>query len=128
MSCQRNRFLAEAFHQAAVTGDHIGVVIDKVVAEARIHQALRQRHPDRGRDPLPQRPRGRLHAGRMPVLWMARGFRSPLPERLQLVRRYARVASQMQQRIQQHRAVTGGQHEPVTIRPRRIGRIEFEEA
>ena len=88
MSCQRNRFLAEAFHQASVAGDHIGIMIDKIVAEARIHQTLRQRHADRGRDPLPQRPRGRLHAGRMPVLRMAGGFRSPLPERLQFVRRY----------------------------------------
>ena len=128
MPRQRNRFVADALHQAAVAGDHIGVVIDKIVAEARIHQALRQRHPDCGRDPLPQRPRRRLHAGRMPVFRMAGGFRSPLPERLQLVRRHTLVASQMQQRIQQHRAVTGRQYEPVAIRPRRIGGVEFEEA
>ena len=38
------------------------------------------------------------------------------------------MAGQMKQRIQQHRAVTGRQHEAVAVRPRRIGRIEFQEA
>ena len=40
---------------------------------------------------------------------------------LQFVRRHALVAGQMQQRVQQHRAVTGRQHEAVAVRPGRIG-------
>ena len=32
---ERDRFLADAFHQAAVAGQHIGVVVDEVVAELR---------------------------------------------------------------------------------------------
>ena len=128
MPGQRNRFVAEALHQAAVAGDHIGIVIDEIVAEARIHQPLGQRHADRRRNALPERAGGRLHAGRVAIFGMPRRLRSPLPEGPEFVRRHALVAGQVQQRIQQHRAVTGRQHEAVAVRPRRIGRIEFEEA
>ena len=34
----------------------------------------------------------------------------------------------MQQRIDQHRAVAGREHEAVAVGPGRIGRIEFQEA
>jgi hypothetical protein len=33
----------------------------------------------------------------------------------------------MQQRIEQHRAVSGREHEPVAIGPNGIGRVEFQE-
>ena len=128
MPGQRNRFVAETLHQAAVAGDDISIVIDELVAEARVDQALRQRHADRGGDPLPERPRRGLDAGRMAVFGMARRLRSPLPECLELIQRHALIAGQVQQRIQQHRAVAGRQHEAVAIRPGRIGRIEFQEA
>ncbi len=36
-------------------------------------------------------------------------------------------SGQMQQRVKQHRAVAGGEHEAVAIRPGRVGRIEFQE-
>ena len=32
----------------------------------------------------------------------------------------------MEERVEQHRAVTGRQHETVAVRPRRIGGIEFQ--
>ena len=35
MAGERDRFLADAFHQAAVAGDHVGAVVDEIVAEAR---------------------------------------------------------------------------------------------
>ena len=35
MPGKRDRLLADAFHQAAVAGQHIGVVVDEVVAERR---------------------------------------------------------------------------------------------
>ena len=49
-------------------------------------------------------------------------------KRLQLVERHRLVAEQMQHRIDQHRAVAGGEHEAVAVGPRRVGRIELEEA
>ena len=86
MPGQRNRFVAEALHQAAVAGDDIGIVIDEIVAEARVQQALRQRHADRRGDALPERPGRGLDTRRMAVFGVARRFRSPLPERLEFVR------------------------------------------
>ena len=126
MAGQRNRLVAKALHQAAVARDHIGEVIDAVVAEARVHQPFGQRHADCRGDALPERPGGRLDTGGVAILGMSRRLRSPLPEGPEFVRRHALVARQVQQRIQQHRAMTGGQHETIAIRPRRVGRIEFE--
>ena len=70
MSGQRNRLVAEALHQAAVAGDHVGIVIDEIVAEARIHQTFGQRHADRGCNALPQRSGGGLDAGRVAIFGM----------------------------------------------------------
>ena len=39
---KRDRLLADAFHQAAVADDHIGVVVDEVVAELRVHDRARR--------------------------------------------------------------------------------------
>ena len=55
MAGQRDRFLADAFHQAAVAADHIGVVIDDVVAEAGASMALGERHADRLAEALAER-------------------------------------------------------------------------
>ncbi len=128
MPGERDRLVAEALHQAAITGNHIGKMIDQLVAEPRVHQPLGERHADRRRDPLPERPGRRLHAGRMAIFGMPRRLRAPLPECLELIERHALIARQMKQRVEQHRAVTGRQHEAVAVRPCRIGRIEFQEA
>ena len=128
MPGERDRLVADPLHQAAVAGDHIGEMIDAIVAEPRVHQPLGQRHADGGGDALPERPGGRLDARRVAILGMSRRLRSPLPKGPQFVQGHAFVARQVQQRIQQHRAVTGRQHEAIAVRPRRIGGIEFEEA
>src|SRR5439155_14689866 len=49
--------------------------------------------------------------------------RTPLPELLQLIDGHVFVAGQMQQRIEEHRGVTGGKNEAVAIAPLRIGWI-----
>ena len=41
--------------------------------------------------------------------------------------RHASIAGQMQQRVEQHRAVAGRQHEAVAVGPVRIGRVELQE-
>jgi hypothetical protein len=53
----------------------------------------------------------------MAVFRMAGGGRAELAEILDLLERHVGVAEQMQQRVEQHRAVTGRQHEPVAVRP-----------
>ena len=124
---QRDRFLRDAFHQVAVGGEHIGVVVDDLLAEFGGQHLLRQRHADRGRDALAERAGGGLDALGVEVLRMARRQRSQLAEMLDLVERHVLVAGQIQQRIEQHRAVAGREHEAVAVRPVRVGGVEFQE-
>ena len=60
------------------------------------------------------------------VLGMAGRERAELAEALDLLDRHLRIAEEIKQRIEQHRAVAGGEHEAVAVGPGRIGGIEFE--
>ena len=53
-------------------------------------------------------------------------LRAELAEVFELADVHSRIASEVEQRVKQHRAVTGREHEPVAVRPRRIGRVEAE--
>ena len=123
---ERDRFLADAFHQVAVGGEHIGVVIDDV-AELGGEMPLGDRHADRVGEALAERAGGGLDAGRDEIFRMARRQRAELAEALDLVERHRLVAGQIQQRIEQHRAVAGREHEAVAVGPVRIGGIELQE-
>ena len=67
----------------------------------------------------------------MPLVWKFSGWPGvsdpSWPEILDLVERHVGVAGEIQQRIEQHRAVPGRQHKAVTVRPFRIGSVEFQE-
>ena len=126
MAGERDRFLADAFHQVAVGGEHISGVIDDIAAEHRGEVALGDRHADRIGEALAERPGGGFDAGRVRVLGMAGRERAELTEALDLLDRHLRIAEEIKQRIEQHRAVAGGQHEAVAVGPGRIGGIEFE--
>ena len=128
MAGERGRLVADALHQAAVAGDDVGVVVDQLGAEAGGQMALGQRHADRvGRGP------GR--AGR----WWSRcrsawpcsgwpgGAGAELAEALQLLQRHVREAGQVEQRVEQHRAVAGRQDEAVAVGPVGMLRVELEE-
>ena len=62
---ERDRLLADAFHQIAVGGEHIGVVIDELVAELRGQMPLGDRHADRVGEALAERAGGGLDARRV---------------------------------------------------------------
>ena len=66
----------------------------------------------------------------MPLVWKFSGWpgrqRSQLPEMLELVQRHVGIAGEIQQRIQQHRAVPGREHETVAVGPFRVRRVEFQ--
>ena len=64
--------------------------------------------------------------GRMAVFRMPGGLRAELAEVPQLVDRHALVAEEMKQRIEQHRAVAGGEHEAVAVGPVRVGGVELQ--
>ena len=126
MSGQRDRLLRDPFHQIAVGGEHVGVVIDDV-AELGREMPLGDRHADRVAEPLAERAGRRLDAGRLEILRVAGRVRSELPETLDLVDRHRLVAEEIEQRVEQHRAVAGGEHETVAVGPLRVASIEFQE-
>ena len=55
MPGERDRLVADPFHQAAVTDNDVGPVIDQIFAVARRHHAFGQRHADGGGDALSER-------------------------------------------------------------------------
>ncbi len=70
MAGEMDRLMADALHQVAVAGDDIGLVVDEVVAEARVQDALGQRHADRIGDALPKGP----VVVSMPGIWPCSGW------------------------------------------------------
>ena len=127
MPGQRDRFLRDALHQVAVGNQHIGVMVDDLLAEFGGEHLLGQRHADRGGDALAERAGGGLDALGVEILRMSRGQRSQLAEMLDLVERHVGIAGEIQQRIEQHRAMAGREHEAVAVRPVRLGGVEFQE-
>ena len=128
MTGDADQLLAHAFHQVAVGGDDIGVVIDDPGKRAAIMRS-RDREADRGRDALPQRAGGRLHARRAPIFRMPGRLRSDLPELLEVLDAQslrAADAGQKEQAVEQHAAVAARQDKPVAIGPMGIGRVEFQ--
>jgi hypothetical protein len=124
---QADRLVADALHQAAVAGDHPGAVVDDVLAEAGGQVRLGHGHADGGGQALAQRPGGGLHARGVVHFGVARGQRAPLPEVLDLLHRHGLEAGQVQQGIEQHRAVAGRQHEAVAVGPVGLGGVELQE-
>ena len=85
------------------------------------------READRIAEALAERPGGRLDARRMAVFGMAGGLAAELAEVLQLIERHVGIAGQMQQRIEQHRAVAGREDEAVAVGPVRLRGVELQE-
>jgi hypothetical protein len=123
---ERDRLMADALHQATVAGDAIGMVIDQRVAVARVQHALGQRHADGIAETLPQRTGRGLDTLSMPVLGMARRLAVDLTEALDLIDGHLWITGQVEQRVEQHRAVTGGQNKSVAIRPFGMLGIKFQ--
>ena len=122
---QRAGFVRHAFHQAAVAEENESVVIDDFVTrlvELGGEYLFGQREADRVGDALAERAGGRFDARGVAVFRVARRPGVQLAEVLDVVDRDV-VAGQVQQRVDQHRAVAVRQHEAVAVGPFRIGRI-----
>jgi hypothetical protein len=127
---QRNGFVADAFHQAAVAHEDIGVVVHHGVAgavEFGGQQLFSQRHAHRVGQALAQRAGGGFHARGHVHLGVARGLAVQLSEAAQLAHRQF-VAGEVQQRIQQHGGVAVAQHKAVAVGPMRVQRVVLEPA
>ena len=125
---QRGCLMRNAFHQAAVAEEHVGVMVyDRGTCPVELgrEQFFRECHADCVGESLPERAGGRLDARCHIDLGMARRLRMQLAEVLQFVERQV-VAGQVQQRVLQHRAMTVRQHEAVAIGPVRVGRVVLE--
>ena len=122
---QRTRFVRDAFHHAAVTHERVGMVVDDDVVglvELGGEHFFRHRHADGIGNTLAEGAGGGFNTGRITILGVTRCLRMQLTELLDVVNRQV-IAGQMQQRINQHRAVAVGQHKAVTIWPLGVGGI-----
>ena len=126
MSGHRCSFVADPFHQAAITGNHIGIVINKIGAECGGEVAFSHRHANRIGKPLAERAGGRFNAAGMTKFRVTGGDRAKLAEIFDLRARHIGISGQIQERIDQHRPMPGGQHKAVTVGPVRVRRIEIQ--
>ena len=72
MPRQTNCLMVDAFHQATVTCDNPGFVVNKIVAKHRVQVAFCDSHANRSRNSLPQRPRSCFNAFELEILGMPR--------------------------------------------------------
>jgi hypothetical protein len=124
---QADRLVADPFHQATVAGDHPGAVVDEIIAEAGGQMTLGHGHADGGGEALAQRAGSRLDAGRVAILGMAGGVGAELPEVADLVHRHGLEAGQVEQGVDQHRAVAGREHEAVAVGPAGLRGVILQE-
>ena len=123
---QRNRFLADAFHQAAVTGQNVGVMVLQVGTELVAQLALGNRHADGVRDALAERAGRRFDAGCVAVFRMAGRLGADLAELLDVLDGHVLIAREVEQRVEQHGAVACGEDEAVAVGPERLLGVEFQ--
>ena len=129
----------DPFHHAAVSGDGEDAVVEDVEAGTVVtggEPLLADRHPDAGRDALPERTGGAFDAGDPAVFGVARRLAVELAESADVVERHGRLpeplvlgvhgldARQVEDRPEEHRGVPVRQDEPVAVRPDRVFRVE----
>jgi hypothetical protein len=126
----------DALHQAAVAGQHVGVVVDQIRAEARPEQALRHGEAHRVGDALAQRAGGGLDALDVAVLWVAVGGVAPLAEVADVLQRDRLAAvplavlepGQVDHAVEEHAGVAVREDDPIPVRPVRVRRVILQEA
>src|SRR6478752_4763376 len=92
---EADRLMVDAFHQAAVAGNHPGVVIDQPVAETGIEVALGEREADRHRQPLAERAGGAFDAFDLEIFGVPSARAAELAEIADVVEGRLGIAGQM---------------------------------
>ena len=118
-------FLRDALHEIAIGGQHIGMVVHHI-AKFGVQHALGQSHAHGGGQALPQWAGGGLDARRVVHLGVTGGQRAHLAKIADLVDGHLLLARQVQEGVEQHGAMAGGEHETVAIRPMGIGHVVFQ--
>src|SRR5439155_4992064 len=97
-----------------------------VIPEAGIEMALGDGHAESIADALAEWPGRRLDSRDMAVFGVAGSLGAQLTELLYVLNAHIRIAKEIEQRIQQHAAMAGRQHEAVAIGPMRVGCVELD--
>ena len=118
----------DALHEVAIAGNDVGAMVDEVVAVDRIEVPLGNGHPNGHCEALPKRSGRDFNAGKLKILGVPRARRAELPETLDVVDCRLLVAGEVEQSVDQHRPMAGGQDEAVAIGPVRVLRIELQMA
>ena len=126
MAGKGDGLLRDAFHQVAIRGEDIGVVVHEIGRELGVQMPLGKRKANRCRKTLPQRTGCHFNTWRVPYFRMARRFRAPLAEILELIQRHPGRAGKIEDRIKQHRAVTGRENKAIPIRPMGVRRVKLQ--
>ncbi|VUS99972.1 hypothetical protein SB6422_03396 [Klebsiella huaxiensis] len=111
--------VGDTFHHAAVAHEGVSEVVNNVVArtvELCRQRFLRNRHTHRIGNTLTQRTGSGFNTRGVTHFRVTRSFRVQLAEVFQLFNRQI-ITGEVQQTIDQHRAVTVGQHEAVAVSP-----------
>ena len=120
--------MRDAFHEATVAHESIGMVIDDgmtVAVEFGGQHFFGNRHSNGVGDALAERAGGRFDAGGVAIFRVTRRAAVQLTELFEVFDAQV-VAAQVEQRVEQHRAVAVRQHEAVAVWPGRVGRIVAE--
>ena len=122
MPGERRRLVGDPLHEAAVAGDHEGVVVLGLGTESGAQTGFGDRHADCIGEALAERPGGDLDPCGVTRFGVAGRRRVPLAELLQVVE-FEAVSAEEEQRVLQDRGVAVREDESVAIGPRRIRRI-----
>ena len=124
----RRRLAAHALLEVAVAGQRVDEVVEGRLAlggvgvEQAVLAAGGHRHAHGVGDALPEGPGGRLDAGGVAVLRVARGLAAPGTQGLEVLELEA-PAAEVQLDVQRHARVAAREHEAVAARPVRVGRV-----
>ncbi|MNC41633.1 hypothetical protein D3C75_904070 [compost metagenome] len=125
MTCQGSRLGGDPFHQVSVAADCVRIVVNYIIVLFIISSAqlsFSHCHTYSHTDTLSQRTSGSINTCGVAELRMAWSQAAPLAELLQFFHRQI-VAAQVQQAVQQHGAMSGGQYKTVTVNPSRMIRV-----
>jgi len=117
-----------AFHEIAVGHYAVGEVIDHSVAgpvEGGRQEGLGHGHAYPVREAGSQGPGGGVDTRSKPILGVTGSPAAPLTEVFQLFDREPKTGK-VEQGVEQHRSVSPAEHEPIPVRPSRVGGIELE--
>ena len=102
-------------------------MIDEIVAKTGVQMALCHCHADSCGDTLAKRPGCCLNAFGHEILRVAGCAGADLAEIANIIAANTVIACEVQERVDQHRAVTCRKDEAITIGPIRVGRIMLQE-